>query len=409
MVLHRSEPLDERSEGFWTDVTESTIHDEAAAEVNIDPELVEVRVVLENQQALEPTRMLQGSRDDAGAPGPSRYAESSSPLRIRFATTIRFPSVTDDWDAEQMVASGFQSPAQRRNYINSLQERGGGSYFESLKSMTMEVGEDSDREGGSPPDEDGSANGAEGSRDIGGAVGGGAAGAVGGAVGGNNAAYYIVGGSVGGACILLFATAIVIYCFTRGKGGTSDRDAKGQSFPTAGTSSDRYPPVVEIGTEVATKDETLHQPTPTSYIGTIESKEEVDDVSTLGDPYMGDAVNAVMDTDRTVGESMVSSQQELYVYGVGRPTCAATLAGGSTINGSTINSGSYVRRHMIFGEDATLEAMYRPPDSASSAMMGEDQSQQFQTVTVVAPSGKLGIVLDNPQGDLPIVWAIKET
>ena len=101
--------------------------------------------------------------------------------------------------------------------------------------------------------------------------------------------------------------------------------------------------------------------------------------------------------------SMVSSQQELYVYGVGRPTGGTTVGGGSTIH-----DGSKI---MIFGDDPTLEDIYRIPQSSN---MGGDHhynggSNNFDRVTVVAPAGKLGIVLDNPHGDLPIVWAIKET
>jgi len=77
---------------------------------------------------------------------------------------------------------------------------------------------------------------------------------------------------------------------------------------------------------------------------------------------------------------------------------------------STINSGSYVRNNIIFGDDTTLENMYQSPECTTSASMGDDIiSNQLQYTTVVAPAGKLGIVLDNPHGDLPIVWAIKET
>jgi len=118
---------------------------------------------------------------------------------------------------------------------------------------------------------------------------------------------------------------------------------------------------------------------------------------------MGDAVNAVMDTDNTVGESMVSSQQGMYGFGVGRPTGMDA----SRVGGSTIHSGSHVRNGTIFGEDTTLEDIYRTPHGIS--MGEEDQSSNFKRFIVEAPSGKLGIVLDNPHGDLPIVWAIKET
>mmetsp|Transcript_37009 Transcript_37009/g.68553 ORF Transcript_37009/g.68553 Transcript_37009/m.68553 type:complete len:410 (-) Transcript_37009:367-1596(-) len=350
--------------------------------------------------------MLRRTVDDVGAPEYPRDLRQSpaSPLEIQFTTTLQFPSEEDDWDAGQMVDSGFQSPAQQKNYIEALQETYGGSYFGGLESMSMGASDDLNQEGQTSlrPDETlpgmgGSFNGAEESfdamsdDDVSG-------------IGGENKVYFIVATVVGSTCIILFATAIVIYVVTRKKRRT-EKNEKVQSHPTASTSQHYILPIDEIELEVETKCETLnHQQTPTSYIGTIKSKEDEDDVSTLGDPYMGDAVNAVMDTDHTVGESMVSSQQELYVYGVGRQTATdATLVGGSTIN-----SGSHVR-NMIFGDDPTLEGIYTPPLGTSSTMMGDDPSDQFQSVTVVAPSGKLGIVLDNPHGDLPIVWATKET
>lgn len=56
---------------------------------------------------------------------------------------------------------------------------------------------------------------------------------------------------------------------------------------------------------------------------------------------------------------------------------------------------------MLFGEDATLEDIYQNP-------LGDGENT-LDLVTVVAPAGKLGIVLNNPHGDLPVVYAIKES
>ncbi len=56
---------------------------------------------------------------------------------------------------------------------------------------------------------------------------------------------------------------------------------------------------------------------------------------------------------------------------------------------------------MLFGEDATLEDIYQNPVGD-----GENALDYF---TVVAPAGKLGVVLNNPNGDLPVVYAIKES
>lgn len=85
-------------------------------------------------------------------------------------------------------------------------------------------------------------------------------------------------------------------------------------------------------------------------------------------------------------------------YGVGRNQGGGTVGGG-TIGTSTIGAS----KAFLFGDDPTLEDVYRNPD------MGEGGDEKFAQITVVAPAGKLGIVLDNPHGDLPIIWAIKET
>ncbi len=52
---------------------------------------------------------------------------------------------------------------------------------------------------------------------------------------------------------------------------------------------------------------------------------------------------------------------------------------------------------MLFGEDATLEDIYQNPTG------------DYNLVTVVAPAGKLGVVLNNPHRDLPVVYAVKDS
>lgn len=104
---------------------------------------------------------------------------------------------------------------------------------------------------------------------------------------------------------------------------------------------------------------------------------------------------------------MVSSQEERYVYGVQRPHAgmvdAPSRYGGSTIGTNTITSGS---GRMIFIDDTTLEDIYQSPSASTE---DDNDDLRFQRISVVCPPGKLGIVLDNPHGDLPIVYAIKET
>jgi hypothetical protein len=67
--------------------------------------------------------------------------------------------------------------------------------------------------------------------------------------------------------------------------------------------------------------------------------------------------------------------------------------------GDTTITGS---KAMLFGEDNTLEDIYQTP-----GRIGDVPSLDF--ITVVAPAGMLGILLDNPGGEFPVVHAIKET
>ena len=135
-----------------------------------------------------------------------------------------------------------------------------------------------------------------------------------------------------------------------------------------------------------------------------------DDVSTIGDPYFGEGCsNPEPRADETVAESMISSEQEMYVFGVGRKRLNT---GGSTIAQSTITGGTANNPtgSMEFGEDTTLEDVYSPSNASGAAFPDEEEgSSNFQRLVVVAPGGKLGIVVDNKTGDMPIVHAIKES
>ena len=77
----------------------------------------------------------------------------------------------------------------------------------------------------------------------------------------------------------------------------------------------------------------------------------------------------------------------------------------SRMGGSTIYSGSKTP-NMIFGDDTTLEVAFHANEDGN----GQNEAM-FRRMTVIAPAGKLGIVFDNPNGELPspAVYAIKET
>lgn len=275
MVLAPLELLDTDSKRIWIEVTGKTIHRHTVNTIGIESDLVEVYVELVNQEILEQVRMLMVSYESL-----RNLQQTSDPrIRIEFTTTIELPSEEEELDSSQIVSSAFSSQAQRKSYIEDLQQAEGGSHFENLENVSTEV------------DREVIAESPEASSIVGSTVGGGGDG------GSSNGMYYVIA-AVGGAFILLFATAMGVYFVKRKKSKESEKE------PSHTTGTQDHRPLDRVGLEISTKSST-HRPTPTNYIGAMESREDIDDVSTLGDPYMGDAVNAVMDTDRTVGERYV--------------------------------------------------------------------------------------------------------
>ena len=371
MVLYHSDLFrSEEPEKIWRKVTEKTIREGAASEIGIEPKLVKVKVELDDQNILLSNvgRSLRRLQDSV-----------SSPLQIKYTTTMEFPSEEGNWDAEELVASGFQTPEQTDNYINDLQEedrKEGSTYFRNVNSMTLAVNGATQIDLTEVDGED-TAEGDTGEEGD----------------GGNDMLPYIIGGLVGGACFILFVVAVAYYA-TRMR-------RKGESKSSTPTKQEKS--LEEDGVETEMKSEALqtHQPKSLCF-GVIESREGADDdISTLGDPYLGDSPNPAIDSDKTVGEStMMSSEEQRYAYGVKRPQSIAT----GTVGGSTVFSGS---NRIIFGDDTTLEDIYQTPFEDGTET-NEDTSD-FKRIKVVAPPGKLGIVLDNPRGDIPVVYAIKET
>jgi hypothetical protein len=109
-----------------------------------------------------------------------------------------------------------------------------------------------------------------------------------------NNTYYIIGGALGGALVLVLSLGILYYRRQNKRNGSDD--------PTFDVQ------IVEVdkdrGDNIQTDNNTLnHQ----SYFGTIQ-QDDFDDVSTLGDPYMGDLVNPTKYTDPTLAERQVFTQ-----------------------------------------------------------------------------------------------------
>ncbi|KAL7552456.1 hypothetical protein ACHAWF_015687 [Thalassiosira exigua] len=394
MVLFESELLDDASAAIWTTVTERTIRHTIVEKIfGATPELVGCDVTLEHQESVPDSAGGGGASSQTRANKPWKLRRdlpspaSPSALRITFSTIVSFPAREDEWDGGGMVSSGYRTLEQQRAYIDALKGEDE-AYFQSVEKMIMFVDgvlvteqepepevELEESYVGSPAvaDEEGAGDD-----------------------GGSRKYIWIGVAAAGGSCLLIVGAGIGIYFTNKNK-----REERSSSGARERASLDSTPDTrMEISTQTRSHGDALSRRSENLGL-TIERREgEGDDISTLGEPYFGEVEYPAIDSDNTVGQSMVSSQQELYVYGVRRPQ-SNFPTDASRFGASTVAS-----KGLIFGGDGHLEHSYRPPSPGSSA--NEDQNSILQ-FAVVAPAGKLGIVLNNPTGDMPVVHAVKET
>jgi len=303
--------------------------------------------------------------------------EEMNSLRISFRTTLEFYSRLGQakWDGSKLIGAGFVTADQQEEYISELRKEEQGS-FGTVKSMAMSV------------------NGQVITKEIDGDQQG-------------NNMMYIIAGAVGGALVLFAIVGGVYYKKRRNNRRNSNGSSK--RYPEKQSSSDFYNGSGNTGTMMSSPPTKSFPPPPPQssspvgdYFGTIEPRPGEDDVSTLGDPYIGDVhVNQAMGGDNTVTESLMSSGNDMYVYGISRPRM--NTGDSSRMGGSTTNTGS---NRMTFQDDGTMEEFYGCPDATN---YHSEKDSNFEHITVVAASGVLGIVIDNPSRTTPVVHAIKES
>ena len=390
--------LDDEGTIGWKSVTEGRIIDSIWDMVEGEAVNLNVAVRIINQETMNARRMMQSGAEDGEQHWNKRnllrrLQSTSSPLNITFTTTIKFDSDSNDWNPNRMVASGFESIEQQNDYIDALKQTGHAS-FQSVNGMAMEVdgelitGEDVINPAPAvPPPAD-------------------------------NTKYYIIGGACGGALLL----AIVGSLFYKMKKGNSNNETQ-QPFPKSSVSKSQStsapPPGAFNQPQAQTPQYTLSPPTPQGDFGVIESREGEDDVSTLGDPYGTFDPTIEPRTDETVGESLISTEGELYRFGVGRERLMTGDSRSRVETLTTTTGGGTPLNRMHFVDDTTVEDAFRTPNMNGYGGLGDGldgigagipgSSPPFKRLTVVAPRGKLGIVVNNENdGDLPIVHAVKD-
>ena len=148
------------------------------------------------------------------------------------------------------------------------------------------------------------------------------------------------------------------------------------------------------------------RPPPTAnYFGTINARLN-DDVSTLGEPDMGNGMfYPVPHADITVGESLLSAGDRMYGFGLvgGRQTTGG--GGGGLRRLDSLDENTTIANKTTFNDDDTVEVAYRTDPGNFNHKINDGD---YQRLVVIAPSGILGLVLDNVTGNLPIVHAVKD-
>lgn len=191
----------------------------------------------------------------------------------------------------------------------------------------------------------------------------------------------IAGASVGGAAFLLLA--IFLYIRLTGDQGQEDGHQQSQVSPeTSGV------PKIAVSTEILV--------------------EPQDDVSTLGDPMFAPGGMLIGGLEK---DEITASVGEDYDYArqyrrqmAGHPpsvsdrTPRSRLMSEEFTKSSSTGSGTMSKigrmGDSLFADDSSFEQQFSEPE---------------ERYDVVAPAGKLGMVIDTPNGGMPVVHAIKDT
>ena len=302
--------------------------------------------------------------------GPSsqrRLGSADPTLTIDFSTVIEFPSSSSDWDAAEMLSIGFSSVRDQNEYLETLKSE---SRFAGVATMNLRVGGTQVAEApvslmkSSLSSNDGSRS--------------------------DKSLTYLIVGIVGG---ILVAVAIVIsaafYLKKRSsRTGHIDLNSVGSvdSFKHEESDCDR--------TQSSSPSPEFERNERRPYFGTVRTSHQ-SDVSTIGDPYIGEPVSRDPVSDDTVA----LSEHEV-LYGGAHPLTSRVLSTSTGMTSGAFSSG----RRIVFRDDEGLEDVWLDP---TTGITSGGSTTKCRRVTVEAPPGKIGIVLDG--SDCAVVSAVANT
>jgi len=284
------------------------------------------------------------------AGGMTRFlqATNTQTLQVEFFVDIKYRSASGDVDPASWIREAFNSEEERAAYIMRL--KGNDDAFDSLESVYLLVE-------GIPPIEEPP----EGSDD-----------------GGNNNVI-IIAAAVGGGAVIMILLGLLLWNNRRAREGDSCKDDP----PTSANTDVRTGVSTEIVVELQ------------------------DDVSTLGDPVLGGMVmHGSGDKDeQTASVGNDYDWTKAYREANGMTSTDESSRGrlNSADSGPTRQSSSnsgfskYGLGPMgasVFSDDVSFEEQFADASA----------DERFE---VAVPPGKLGMVIDTPNGGVPVVHAIK--
>lgn len=141
---------------------------------------------------------------------------------------------------------------------------------------------------------------------------------------------------------------------------------------------------------------TTQEKTTNERINTDILMEPQDEISTLGDPMYGAGMMMPgLEKDDTVAQSHISGDYEYSKnYQAARQRADTLQSSLGESKDSDVSSFAAFGRDSVFDDDVSFEQQFT------------EEEYRFE---VVAPAGKLGMVIDTPSGGMPVVHAIKDT
>ena len=357
-----------------------------AMEINVI--LLDVQVIIYGQTVVQPRpdTATAAAETDQGdnSPQSRRFLQPTvQPLRVGFNTIITWQSPEEDSNPAEWIGEAFNSEDKRDSYIERLQNAN--AFFATLNHVALLVeGERPNEEvpiNTDPPPADDK----------------------------DNSIIWISVASAAGGVLLAFAAGVIVY----------KRYQKKQERKQAYKESIFRP--ADKKNSVTDENGSVEQ----GYAAEI-NVERQDDVSTLGDPVgwggmMVSAAGGGHVEDRTASVATDYDYARAFLGGGtlgGRDRLESTDSEAFAQSSNTASSASGFSKqttalaatHAVFADDASFDEVFdRNNIKIDTAHPRDESSSSVRQIRfrVDVPPGKLGMVLDTPNGGAPSVHAIK--